>query len=181
MPVGRTEKGTTITELKGLLGDAHAAVLTDFRGMTVAEMTELRGLLRKHAVQYRVVKNTLARIAVQDGTLRELSPYLEGPTAVAVSRKDPVAPAKVLAGWARGREKFKIKGGVVEGRIVSAADVMALADLPPREVLLGRVAGVLQAPIQGLVTVLSASLRGLAVALNQVREQREKQGTAPAS
>jgi large subunit ribosomal protein L10 len=179
--VRRTEKDTSISELRGLLGQAQAVVLTDFRGMTVAEMTELRGLLRKQAVQYRVVKNTLARIAVQDGALKELSRYLEGPTAVAVSRKDPVAPSKILSAWARGRDKFQIKAGVVEGRIVSAADVIALGNLPPREVLLGRMAGVLQAPIQGLVTVLSASLRGLAVALNQVREQREKKEAAPAS
>lgn len=171
--MGRTEKGTSISELRGLLGQARAAVLTDFRGMTVAEMTELRGLLRKHAVEYRVVKNTLARIAVRDGALKDLSRYLEGPTAVAISRTDPVAPSKILSTWARGREKFQIKGGVVEGRIVGPAEIVALADLPPREVLLGRVAGVLQAPLQGLVTVLSASLRGLAVALNQVREKKE--------
>jgi large subunit ribosomal protein L10 len=179
--VGRTEKGTSINELRGLLGGARAAVLTDFRGMTVAEMTELRGLLRKQAVEYRVVKNTLARIAVGDGPLTGLSRYLEGPTAVAISRADPVAASKVLATWARGREKFQIKGGIVEGQIVGAADVVALADLPSREVLLGRMAGVLQAPLQGLVTVLAASLRGLAVALDRVREQREKTEAAPAS
>jgi large subunit ribosomal protein L10 len=142
--------------------------------MTVAEMTELRGLLRKHAVEYKVVKNTLARIALQDGALQELSRYLEGPTAIAVSRTDPVTPSKVLATFAKGREKLQIKGGFVEGQIVGREDLVALAALPPREVLLGRVAGVLQAPIQGLVTVLAASLRGLATALTQVREQREK-------
>ncbi len=172
--MGRTEKGSTITELRGLLGQAQSAVLTDFRGISVAELTELRVLLRKHAVQYKVVKNTLARMAVQDGALKELSKYLEGPTAVAVSRTDPVAPSKLLATWAKGREKFQIKGGVVEGRIVGPAELAALASLPSREVLLGRVAGVLQAPLRGLATVLAAPLRGLAIALNQVREQREK-------
>jgi large subunit ribosomal protein L10 len=171
--VGRTEKATSISEFRSLMGAAQAAVLTDFRGMTVAEMTELRALLRKHAVEYTVVKNTLARIAVQDGGLKDLSRFLEGPTAIAVSRTDPVSPSKLLATWAKGREKFQIKGGVVEGRIVGAADIVALAALPSREVLLGRVAGVLQAPIQGLAQVLSASLRGLAVALNQVREKKE--------
>jgi len=177
-PVGRTEKATSISGLRSLMGDARAAVLTDFRGMTVAEMTELRALLRKHAVEYKVVKNTLARRAIQDGALTDLSRLLEGPTAIAVSRTDPVLPSKVLATWARGREKFQIKGGMVEGRIVGPADIAALADLPPREVLLGRVAGVFQAPLQGLVQVLTASLRGLAVALSQVREKKE---SAPAA
>lgn len=180
--MARPEKASSISELRGLLGEAQGAVLTDFRGMTVAEMTELRTLLRKHAVEFKVVKNSLARIAVQDGALKDLSRYLEGPTGLAVSRTDPVAPSKLLATFGKGpgRDKLQIKGGMVEGRILSAADIVALADLPPREVLLGRVAGVLQAPLQGLVTVLAASLRGLAQALDQVREKREK-AAAPAA
>jgi len=174
--VGRTEKAESISGLKALLGGAQAAVLTDFRGLSVAELTELRGLLRKHAVEYKVIKNTLAKRAVQDGNLQALSRYLEGPTAMAVSRTDPVAASKVLTTWSKGpgRERFQIKGGFVEGQVVGPAEIAALAEVPPREILLARMAGAFQAPLQGLARVLGATLQGLAVALDQVRQQKEK-------
>jgi large subunit ribosomal protein L10 len=171
--VGREEKATTIAELREQLGDARGAVLTDFRGLSVAEITELRTLLRKSAVEYRVVKNTLAKLAVKDTGLAGLASYLEGPTAIAVSRTDPVAASKAVTAWAKGRQAFSIKGGVVEGRIVGPAEVASLADLPSREVLLGRMAGAFHGPLVGLVRVLSASLRGLATALDQVRQRKE--------
>jgi large subunit ribosomal protein L10 len=171
--VGREEKATSIAELREKLGDARGAVLTDFRGLSVAEITELRTLLRKSAVEYKVVKNTLAKLAVKDTGLEGLASYLEGPTAIAISRKDPVAASKAVSAWAKGRPTFAIKGGVVEGRVVGPAEVVALADLPPREVLLARMAGAFQAPLQGLVQVLSAPLRGLANVLDQVRQRKE--------
>jgi large subunit ribosomal protein L10 len=171
--VGRDEKATSIAELREKLGDARGAVLTDFRGLSVAELTELRTLLRKSAVEYKVVKNTLAKLAVKDTGLADLAPYLEGPTGIAISAADPVAASKAVSAWAKGREKLSAKGGVVEGRVVGPREIAELADLPPREVLLGRMAGVLQAPLAGLVQVLSASLRGLANALDQVRQKKE--------
>jgi large subunit ribosomal protein L10 len=171
--VGRDEKATSIAELREKLGDARGAVLTDFRGLSVAEITELRTLLRKSAVEYKVVKNTLAKLAVKDTALADLAPYLEGPTGIAISAADPVAASKAVSAWAKGREKFSVKGGVVEGRVVGPREIAELADLPPREVLLGRMAGALQAPLAGLVQVLAASLRGLANALDQVRQKKE--------
>jgi large subunit ribosomal protein L10 len=171
--VGREEKATSIAELREKLGDARGAVLTDFRGLSVAEITELRTLLRKSAVEYKVVKNTLAKLAVKDTGLAGLASYLEGPTAIAISRKDPVAASKAVSAWAKGRPTFAIKGGVVEGRVVGPAEVADLAELPSREVLLGRMAGAFQAPLQALVQVLSASLRGLANVLDQVRQRKE--------
>jgi large subunit ribosomal protein L10 len=171
--VGREEKATSIAELRGKLGDARGAVLTDFRGLSVAEITELRTLLRKSAVEYKVVKNTLAKLAVKDTGLANLAAYLEGPTAIAISRADPVAASKALTAWAKGRQTFTIKGGVVEGRVVGPTEIADLADLPPREMLLARMAGAFQAPLQGLVQVLSASLRGLASVLDQVRQNKE--------
>jgi large subunit ribosomal protein L10 len=149
-------------------------VLTDFRGLSVAEMTELRTLLRKGAVEYTVVKNTLARIAVAETELAGLAAYLEGPTAIAISRADPAAPSKVLATWRKTRPAFTIKGGVVEGRLVGPADIVALAALPPREVLVARLAGAFQAPLQGLANVLAGPIRALATALEQVRQRKEK-------
>ena len=172
--MGRTEKAASVAELREKLTGAQGAVLTDYRGLSVAEMTELRSLLRKSAVEYRVVKNTLAKIAIRGTDVAGLAQYLEGPTAIAVSRTDPVAPAKVLAGWGRGRGAFPIKGGVVEGQVVGPEAMRVLGDLPPREVLLGQVAGAFQAPLQALVQVLTASMRELANVLDQVRQQKEQ-------
>ncbi len=176
--MGREEKAASVAELREKLIGAQGAVLTDYRGLSVAEMTELRTLLRKSAVEYRVVKNTLAKIAIQGTDLAGLAQFLEGPTAIAVSRTDPVAPAKVLAGWAKSRGTFPIKGGAVEGQVVGPEAVRAMGDLPPREVLLARMAGVFQAPLQGLVQVLGAHIRQLAQVLEQVRQQKEKAGAA---
>jgi large subunit ribosomal protein L10 len=171
--VGRAEKATSIEEFREKLSGARGAVLTDFRGLSVADITELRTLLRKSAVEYKVVKNTLAKLAVKDTGLAGLAAYFDGPTAVAISHRDAVAASKTLAVWAKGRPTFTIKGGVVEGRIVGPAEIAQLADVPPREVLLARMAGAFQAPLAGLVQVLGAHLSGLVRALDQVRRQKE--------
>lgn len=172
--MARTEKATAIDELREGLGTARSAVLTDFRGLSVAEITELRTLCRKSAVKYQVVKNTLAKIAVKDTGLEGLAAYLDGPTAIAISREDPMAPSRVLTAWGKTRPTFAIKGGVVEGRVVGPAEITALANLPPREVLLAQVAGAFNAPIQSLVNVLAGPIRVLASVLDQVRHQKEK-------
>jgi large subunit ribosomal protein L10 len=172
--VDRAQKGTTVAMLKSKFSGARGAVLTDYRGLSVAELTELRTLLRKSAVEYAVVKNTLAKLAIQDTQLANLATYLEGPTGIAISQQDPVAPSRILTSWAKNRPTFTLKAGVVEGQLVSAAEVQALADLPSREVLLARLAGTFQAPIQGLVNVLAGPVRALASVLDQVRVQKEK-------
>lgn len=172
--MGRTEKGRSIAELREKLGAARSAVLTDFRGLSVAEMTELRSLLRKSAVEYTVVKNTLAKIAVKDTDLAGLAAYFEGPTAIAISRGDPVAGPRLLSAWGKTRPTFAVKGGMVEGQVVGPVEIATLADLPPREVLLARVAGTFQAPLQGLVNVLAGPVRALASVLDQVRQRKER-------
>ena len=171
--MGRADRAASISALREKLSGARSAVLTDFRGLSVAEMTELRTLLRKSAVEYMVVKNTLAKIAVAETELASLAAQLEGPTAIAISRADLVAPSKVLATWSKTRPTFIIKGGMVEGRLMSPADIAVLAALPPREVLLARLAGTVQAPLQGLVNVLAGPIRALASVLDQVRRHRE--------
>ena len=171
--MGRAEKGTSIAEFREKLSGVRGAVLTDFRGLSVADITELRSLLRKSEVEYKVVKNTLARLAVKDTGLAGLAAYFEGPTAIAISRKDAAAASKVLTTWGKSRPTFTIKGGVVEGRVVGSAEIAELAAVPPREVLLARMAGALQAPITGLVRVLAVHLLGLACALDQVRQKKE--------
>ncbi len=172
--MGRPERAASISALRQRLSGARSVVLTNFRGLSVAEMTELRTLLRKSAVEYTVVKNTLAKIAVADTELAALAAHLEGPTALAISRADPAAPSKVLATWSKTRPTFTIKGGVLEGRLVGPADIVALAALPPREILLARLAGTFQAPLQGLANVLAGPIRALATALEQVRQRKEK-------
>jgi large subunit ribosomal protein L10 len=172
--VGRAEKTESISALRQRLSGARSAVLTDFRGLSVAELTELRTLLRKSAVEYTVVKNTLAKIAVAETELSSLAAHLEGPTAIAISRADPLAASKVLATWGKTRPAFTLKGGVFEGKLLGPAEIAVLADLPPREVLLARLAGTLQAPLQGLVTVLAGPVRALAGVLDQVRRHKEK-------
>ncbi len=172
--MARTEKATSIAALRQKLSAARSAVLTDFRGLSVAEITELRRLLRKSAVDYTVVKNTLAKIAIQNTELAGLAVYLEGPTAIAISREDPVAASKLLSTWGRTRPTFAVKGGMVEGQVVGPAEIVALADLPPRAVLLGRVAGAFQAPLQALANVVAGPVRALASVLDQVRQQKDR-------
>lgn len=172
--MGRTEKATTIAELREKLGTARSAVLTDFRGLSVAEITELRALLRKSAVEFTVVKNTLAKIAVMTTNLAGLATYLEGPTAIAISRKDPMAASRVLSSWSKTRPTFAVKGGMVEGQLIGPAEIAALASLPPREVLLARMAGAFQTPLQALANVLAGPVRVLASVLDQVRVQKAK-------
>ncbi len=172
--MGRTEKATTIAELREKLGTARSAVLTDFRGLSVAEITELRALLRKSAVEFTVVKNTLAKIAVMNTNLAGLATYLEGPTAIAISRKDPMAASRVLSSWSKTRPTFAVKGGMVEGQLIGPAEIAALASLPPREVLLARMAGAFQTPLQALANVLAGPVRALASVLDQVRVQKAK-------
>lgn len=175
--MGRTEKASTVAELRERLCAARGAVLTDFRGLSVAEITELRTLLRKGAVEYTVVKNTLARRAIRDTELAGLAPYFEGPTAVAISRTDPVAASRILSAWGKGRPALPFKGGVVEGRIVGPAEVAGLASLPSREVLLACVASAFQTPLQGLVNVLGGPLRALVTVLERVRQQKGEPGS----
>lgn len=174
--MARTEKATSIAELREELGAARSAVLTDFRGLSVAEITELRTLLRKSAVKYTVVKNTLAKIAIKEAGLAGLAAYFEGPTAIAISLADPMAASKILSTWGKTRPSFRVKGGVVEGQVIGPAEIAALATLPPREVLLGRVAGAFQAPLQALANVLAGPVRALASVLEQVRQQKQQSG-----
>ena len=171
----RTEKQAVVNELKEKLSNTKGAVLTNYRGLTVAMDTKLRRKLREAGVEYRVVKNTMTRIAANELGIDGLDKYLEGPTAIALSEKDPVAPAKLLADFIRENklQALEIKAGLVEGKVIDAVGVKALSSLPPREVLLAQLLGTLQAPLTGIVTVLQGNIRNLAYALEAVRKQKE--------
>jgi large subunit ribosomal protein L10 len=167
------EKHASVAELKEKLGNVKGAVLADYRGLNVADATKLRRTLREAGVEFRVVKNTMTRIAANEVGIQGLDTYLEGPTAIAFGFDDPVSAAKVLAEFAKGNKNLVIKAGIVEGKVVDEAGVKALAALPPREVLIAKMLGSMQAPITGFVNVLQGNIRNLVYALEAVRKQKE--------
>ncbi|MDR7483732.1 MAG: 50S ribosomal protein L10 [Armatimonadota bacterium] len=168
----RPEKVSEVEQLQGRLARARAVILTDFRGLTVAEITALRTRLREAGAEYRVVKNRLLRIAAAAAGIEGLGPTLEGPTAAAFVSDDPVAAAKIIQEFSRQTRKLAVKGSVIGGQLYDGARTRALADLPSRQELVGRVVGGVAAPLAGLAGALSALPRSLIYALDQVRRQR---------
>ncbi|MBX5467813.1 MAG: 50S ribosomal protein L10 [Firmicutes bacterium] len=174
MPTPR--KAAIIAETREELEQAAAAVLADYRGMTVQQMTQLRRTLAQQGVTLRVIKNTLLRLAAEGAGIEGLDAYLAGPTAVAFSRQDPVAPAKALNQAIRDYRRMEIKGGVLGRSAIGPDQVRALAELPPREVLVGQLVSALASPMQRVVWVFNAPLANLARVLDQIRQQREAAG-----
>ena len=168
-------KQAIVAELKEKLTGAKGAVLVNYRGLTVAQDTKLRRQLREAGVDYRVVKNTMTRIDAQEAGLEGLDVYLEGPTAMAISTTDPVAPAKIITDFVKEHklQVLEVKAGLVEGNVIDENGVKALASLPSREVLIAKMLGSMQSPITGLVNVLQGSVRNLVYALDAVRQQKE--------
>jgi len=156
------EKQQIVEEITTKLRESAATVLTDYRGLNVAQVTELRRKLREAGIEFKVLKNTLIRRATANAELTELDSVLTGPTAVAFGKDDVVAPAKILSEFAKQNDALKIKGGVVEGRVVGFDEIKALADLPSREGLLSMLLSVLQAPV-----------RNFALAVKAVAEKKE--------
>ena len=153
------------------LQKAKAVVLVDYRGINVAQDTELRAALRNAGIRYRIVKNSMTRFAVKEVGLDNLEQYLIGPTALATSDTDALAPAKLMSEFAKKIDKIKIKAGIVEGKIIDVKGVDSLATLPSREVLAAMALGALNAPINGLVNVLNGNIRGLVSVLNAIAEK----------
>lgn len=166
------QKRQVVREIGDRMKAAKAMVFADYRGLTVAQDTELRSALRKAGVEYKVVKNTLTRLAAKENGLEGLDNYLNGPTAMASSDVDPVAPAKVLSEYVKKFNKLELKVGVVEGRVIDTKGIKDLAELPPRETLIARVLGGFNAPLSGFVNVLTGNMRGLVIALNAIAEQK---------
>ncbi|MDY6028644.1 MAG: 50S ribosomal protein L10 [Acidaminococcaceae bacterium] len=173
MAVIRPEKAAKVAELKELLSGAKCAVLVDFCGLTVAQDTELRRKMREAGVHYSVVKNTLLRIAAAEAGIEGLEPSLEKNTAIAVSPEDPVAVAKIVCEFAKANKVFQVKVGILDGTIISAEAVKELAALPPKEVLVAKLLGSMNAPISGFVGVLQGTVRKVVYALDAVRQAKE--------
>ena len=148
-------KQPIVAEISELLDGAATAVVVDYRGLTVAQDTELRKQLREAGVTYKVYKNTMIRRAAEGTAFAALDPHLEGPTAIAVSKTDATAAARILAEFAKKADKLEIKGGVVEGNYYDAKGMQVNATIPSREVLLGRLLGSMQSPIANFARVLN--------------------------
>lgn len=158
-------KKQLVSTISEKIKNSQSTILVDYRGLTVAEVTELRKTLREAGIEFKVYKNSMVVRAAEANDLKELAEHLTGPTAIAFSNEDVVAPAKILNDFAKKHEALEIKAGVIEGRIASLEEVKALAELPSREGLLSMVLSVLQAPI-----------RNFALATKAVAEQKEEQG-----
>jgi large subunit ribosomal protein L10 len=168
-------KAKKIDDLRAILKDAKAIVLSDFTGLNVKDISELRRLCREKGIVFRVVKNTLAKRSFQELGFEGIAPLLDGPTAVAISTGDEVLAAQILKKFADEYELPRLKGGYVSGRVINDIEVIRLATLPGREALLTQVAQMTQAPLRGLVNCLGASLRDL---VNVVKAIEDKKGAA---
>lgn len=171
MSLAIEQKKAVVAEVADVLSGAQAAILAEYRGLTVAQMTELRAKARASGVFLRVVKNTLARRAIQGTDYACLDEYLRGPLALALS-ENPAAVAKVLREFGKGHEALKITAGAMGGKLLSAGEIIALANLPGREQLLGILAGTLRAPIAKFVGTLNAIPSQFVRVLAAVRDQK---------
>ena len=163
-------KQPIVQEISENIKDAQSVVVVDYRGLTVAEDTQLRKALREAGVTYKVYKNTLVSRAVEGTQFESLRDVLEGPNAFAISTEDATAPARVLAEFAKKADKLELKGGVVEGTYYDAAGIGVIASIPSRDVLLGRLLGSMQSPITNFARVI-----------NQIAEQGGAANCEPAA
>lgn len=171
--MNRKAKEEFVEEIARDLEEAELIIAADYRGIDVAGDTELRRRLKREECRYRVVKNTLTRLACRKIGLDGLEDLLEGPTALAYTAADPVGPARVFLEFGRENEALTVKGGLLAGQALAPEEVKALGEIPPREVLLAQVCGAFQAPLSGLVNVLQGNIRALAYALDAVRRLKE--------
>jgi len=176
--MNRTEKSAAVETLERELAQADTAFLFGFAGLKVTEVTELRRQVRGTHSKYVVVKNTLARRALQGTPLEGMAEHFRGPTAVAYGAATAVPLAKVLTTFAKANPNLVFKAALVEGKTVAPKEIVALAELPSREQLVSKLLFLVQSPLRRLVTVLNGPARGLAVALHQIAEQKSKSGEA---
>ena len=158
-------KAESVEQLKERFDGVQAAVLTEYRGLTVKQISDLRKQLKGAAAEYKVLKNRLAKIAVRGGALDGLAPHLKGPTGMAYTRQDPVAVAKALQAFVRTNPQLTIKVGLVEGNVVAPEALRSLAELPSKEVLRSQLIGAVEGPMSQIVSLLQAPMRELAYVL----------------
>ena len=170
--MARPEKEKLVQELSEKLSQREVTILADYTGVNVQAVTELRSDFRKASVEYRIYKNTLARLAARKSGLEPLLEYMDGPTGYVFS-EEPVAPAKLLVDFIKTNPTMRIKCAIINGELVDEAQVKAIASLPPKEILLGQLVGLFNSPATSMVNVLAAPIRKLAYALDDLRKKKE--------
>jgi len=166
----KTEK---VEEIKEVIAKAKVAIVSDYRGLSVADITNLRRRLQKEDGDYTVVKNTLAKLAIKDTQFEGLEEFLKGPSAIAFGFGDEVAPAKVILKYLKEAKKTnEVKGGVLDGKVITAKDVRAISDLPSKPELIAKIMGSLSSPAQGLTNTVNGVARALVIAMEEVRKQK---------
>jgi large subunit ribosomal protein L10 len=161
------EKVETVEEFKSRLDGAKTVLVTEYRGLTVQQLSDLRKQLRGVSAQYKIIKNRLARLAMTDSDLSKLSPHLKGPTGMVISKEDPVAVAKALHTFARTNQALAIKAGFIEGQVLPPAELKALSELPSKDAIRAQIIGAIQGPLAQLVGLLQAPQRELAYVLSE--------------
>lgn len=174
----RADKVAVVAEITGKLQESNAVFVTEYRGMSVGQLAELRAVLRPNDAEHKVYKNTLAKLAVAETGLSGLDELLVGPTALTFARGDIAAAAKALRDAARTNPLLVLKGGVLGEAVLSADDIKALADLPSRDELLAKLAGALQAPLVKTAGLLQALPRNFAYGLSALVDQKSEQAAA---
>ena len=172
----KKKKEEELEQLRKDLADVKNLIVSKFQGITVAQDTDLRGKIRATKSEYRVVKNTLARIAAKGTPAEGVANAFEGPTAIAYNSTDPVALAKALTAYAKTNPLFVFKAGMVEGRVVNIADLNAIASLPSKEELIAKLLFIVNAPAQRIAMATNGVARNLAVVMKQAVEQNKFQG-----
>ena len=172
----RREKEALVADLHEKFKGAKAAILTDFTGLNVEQITQLRRRLQKGAVEYRVVKNTLLRRASHETDMELLAEYFAGPIAIALAYEDPVAPAKILMEFSKEQPALTIKAGVMGGRVFALEGIKALASLPSREIMLAKLVTLLKVVPTRLVQVLNNPMRSFVQVLDGIKVTKEKEG-----
>src|SRR5262245_42760759 len=168
----KPEKAAVVEEIRNRLDGADAAVLTEYRGLSVRALADLRGSLRPANTEYKVFKNRLARRAAEEAGLTDLLPFLEGPVAIAFVHGDAVPAAKALRDFGRTNPQLVVKGGLLDAKLITAAELAALADIPPREQLLAMLAGGFQAPLTKAAGLFQAFTRNFAYGVRALIDQR---------
>jgi len=170
----KEKKKKLVEELSKEITAAKGVVLTSFEGLNSEETAELRKKMRRGKVRYRVVKNTLIKRSLTSDADKGLEPYLQGPVALAICQEDPLKPAKIIKDFIAEHTKMKLMAGMIEGKLMDGKILLAVAALPPREVLLSQVFLRMKSPVYGLVNTLSGVLRKLTGSLQAVKEKKEK-------
>ena len=167
-------KNNKVEEIKEIIAKAKVAIVSDYRGLSVADITNLRRRLQKEDGDYTVVKNTLAKIAIKDTQFEGLEEFLKGPSGIAFGFGDEVAPAKVILKYLKEAKKAnEVKGGVLDGKIITAKEVRAISELPSKPELIAKIMGSLSSPAQGLTNTVNGVARALVCAMEEVRKKKE--------